>query len=119
MKNEKITSADMNDEDIKRLGPLYAEIMQMFARKEMTLEVAREIEKVAIDRFHKLGYVARVHTAERLMNLGPVTIEILGHVAGSEFEKYGLDHERKQHDILRGIERNEDKDVRRIIKAIE
>lgn len=119
MAHEKITSADMNEHDLKKIGPLWAEMMEKFGRKPMTHDVAREMEKVAVERFHQMGYEVRVHTAERMMGIGPVTLEVLGHVAGSEFDKYGLDHERKRHDILRGIDRNEDKDVRRIIKAIE
>jgi hypothetical protein len=109
----------MYDEDIKRIGVIWREIQQQFMRKPNDHFHVGEMAKRAQDECFKIGYVIRVHTAECLLGVGPATIEVIGRVPGHEFNVHGLDHERRGHEIRRAVERNEDKDIRRQIKAIE
>lgn len=114
-----ITSADMYDEDIARIGVMWREIMSRYAKKPNDHFHVGEMAKRAQDEAFKIGYVVRVHTSECLLGVGPATIEIVGRVPGHEFNKHGMDHERKRHEVNRAVERNEDKRVRQAIKAIE
>lgn len=114
-----LTSADMYDEDVKRIAVMWRSLMAQYARKPNDHFHVSEMAKRAQDEAFKIGYVVRVHTSECLLGIGPATIEVLRRVPGHDFNKYGMDHEKQRHNVLRAVERNEDKDIRRVIKTIE
>ncbi len=116
---EGLTSADMYDEDIKKLGVMWNRLMQEFARKRNDHFAVSELVKRATDEAFNIGYVVRVHTTECLLGIGPATIEVVGRVEGHEVNKHGLDHDKKQYEIRKAVDRNEDAAIRRAIKAIE
>lgn len=114
-----IDSAEMYDEDIKKIAVMWQELGQKFGRKPNTRAVLEELEKEAIDKAQRMGYVVRVHISEKLLGIGPVTIEVMGRVAGHEYNEYGLDHEKKGWEIGRAKTDKTDDQVRSIIKGIE
>jgi len=114
-----ITSADMHDEDVKRIATMWRELMRRYSKKPNDHLHVGEMAKRAQDEAYKIGYVVRVHTTECLLGIGPATIEVVGRVPGHEYNKHGFDHERQYHEVRRAVDRNEDKDVRRVIRAIE
>lgn len=116
---QSLTSAEMYDPDIQRIAAMWREIMMLYSRKPNDHFHVGEMAKRAQDEAFKIGYSIRVHTAECLLGIGPATIEVIGRVPGHEFNTHGLDHERKSHEIRRAVDRNEDKDIRRQISAIE
>jgi hypothetical protein len=119
MNEQGLTSADMYDEDVKQIAVMWRELMAQYSRKPNDHYHVGEMAKRAQDSAFKIGYVVRVHTSECLLGIGPATIEIVGRVPGHEFKKHGMDHEKQRHNVLRAVERNEDKSLRKIIKAIE
>ena len=61
----------------------------------------------------------RIHTTECLLGTGAAELEVLDRVPGHEFHEHGFDHERKGWEVNRAIERNEDQQIREMIRAIE
>ena len=114
-----LTSADMYDEDVKRIAVMWNELMQRYSTKPNDHLHVGELAKRATDMAFEMGYTIRVHTTECLLGIGPLTVEFVGRVPGHDFNKHGYDHERHHHDVNRAVTRNEDKDIRRVIKAIE
>lgn len=102
-----IDVADLLDADQARLDAKLRSFGRRFARRPNTKEWLDEFEKTVVDELYEIGFVAKVNMLEALLAVGPPLIELTGFVPGHEFNKYGLDHERKRAEVRLAKDRGE------------
>lgn len=114
-----MTTADMYDEDVEAIFAMAIRIQSYYATKPNDKFHVNEMEKRIVDEAFKLGYVVRVHTARCLLGLESPTLEVVDRVAGHEFHKHGMDHERKGWEIAKSITTGGEVEMRRKLHVIE
>ena len=117
--DDGITTADMYDEDAVAIFALGQRIQAEFATKPNDKFHVNEMEKRIVDEAFKIGYVVRVHTARTLLMAEPPILEVIDRVEGHEFHKHGMDHERKQFEVVKSVERGDEVQMRKILNTIE
>lgn len=97
--------ASLNDEDLVKIGQVSHQIQAKYGRRQWSsrgslLRLMDEIEKEAVDRFLKIGFVVQVDTSPMLAGYPP-TISIA--------ERFGsiFDPEKKSWEVKKANTRNE------------
>lgn len=116
--------SDLQDDDIRVIGSIVGELNRKWSRKSNNQRNLMEMCKEAEEAAFKKNILIKMHLTDLLVG-GVPTLEVIGKISPSE-EKYGFDHEKKRHDVLKSKERNEDflgqketPDSRRQKKAID
>jgi hypothetical protein len=101
----KQNSSDFYDADVKKIGEIMAPIVRKYShKKEVNEKNIQEFEKEVVERMAEAGYVVRVFFDKN----GLLTVEPVMRVSGSPEDKYGFDHEKKQHEVVNAVLRGED-----------
>lgn len=108
---------DLTDAEIKRAMEIIVAVKRKYSERwaHMSFDtfekVADQLEIMADevrDRMaNELDVLATVDGTP-VLNGEPPVIEIIGKLPGSDMDKYGMDHERKEHEVKLAAERNED-----------
>lgn len=112
---------DLTDEEIQKSWVIIQETVAKHQPRwvEMIMrDVTLTTERLAgeLDKFRdeivsrlgeEVGLAANVDGMPCLEGKPPI-VEIVGHLAGTEMDKYGLDHERKGWEVTRATQRDED-----------
>lgn len=108
---------DMTDAEIKKAFEIIASLKEKYQGRWRTMyfdsmeKVANELEtfgdEVKTRLAEGVNVLATVDGSPVLAGEPPV-IEIIGRIAGDSFEKHGMDHEKKQWEVQRASERDED-----------
>lgn len=99
--------ADLYDHEIATVDKIGRMLAHQFSRRPATVENLEELVKAAHGAFLAEGFIVEVDTAKCLILNEPPEVMIIGKVPGHDDHKYGMDHERKRHEVLRSKQTGE------------
>ncbi len=94
--------ADLYDEDIKKVGELWNDVLQRFAHRSNSQANLAEMAKYAEHKFLEKGFVVAVDVSPALLDEPPI-ITVRGKIEG--FEEF--DHERKGWEVNKANDKGE------------
>jgi len=100
-------ASELQDTEVEQLIKIHVALQQKWAFRANTVENLEAMRDEYLTRFAEAGIVATVDASPCLYGEPPV-VEILGKVSGDPIHTDGFDHERKQWEVRRAVERNED-----------
>lgn len=97
---------DLYDEDIKKVGPIYAELMRKYDTlgRRPTPDQSNEMRKWVEEELYKIGIMGTL-TYDILT--GGFNLDLKGRIAGAPEYEHGVDHERKTFEIKDANEKGE------------
>lgn len=98
---------ELTDEEAVAAVKIVAEIQAKYAHRPNTKENLEELRDEALTRLMALNIVAELDPSPCFHGEPPI-LEIRGKVAGDPIHTQGFDHEKKQWEVRRAAERNED-----------
>lgn len=98
--------SDLQDHEIKEIGEIVSGLTRKWSSKPSSQRNLEEMCKEAEAAAYKRGILIKMHLTDLLVG-GRVVLEVIGKIDTHE-EKFGFDHERKRHDVLKSKVRNED-----------
>lgn len=100
-------SDELTDSEAQGAVKVIAQIQQKYAPMANTKENLEALRDEALTRLMDLGIVAELDPAPCFYGEPPI-LEIRGKVSTDPIHKHGFDHEQKQYEVLKAMERNED-----------
>lgn len=95
---------DLTDEEIKKAFAIVWTLGKKYAPKAFTVENLSAFEDEAKYKLAtEVGILATVNPYDN-----PVSIEFLGRVRSDPSHKFGFDHEKKEWEVKKSVERKED-----------
>ena len=97
---------DLYDEDVKKVGPIYRELMQKYdaAGRRPDPKKVHEWRKWVEDELYKIGI--RGTLSYNILE-GGFSLDLMGRVEGAPEYEHGFDHEKKQFEVLDANEKGE------------
>jgi hypothetical protein len=103
-----LNAIDLTDEEVAKSVSIVYELQQKYATRAFTEANLDALRDEVLTRLAEVGVLATFDPAPCLHGEPPV-VEFLGKVSGDKtFHTEGLDHERKQWEVLKAKERGED-----------
>jgi hypothetical protein len=101
-------AADLTDSEITETFKIVALVREKYARTANTPENLDKLRDEVLTRLMEIGVLATLDPAPCLYGEPPI-IEILGKVSDDKvFHTEGFDHEKKQYEVRKATDRNED-----------
>ncbi len=100
-------ASDLTDEEIKNAIRIVNDIRLKWAGKQNTSTNLENMRDEILTRLAEINVLATFDPTPVFYE-EPPTVEIIGKIAPDPIHKYGFDHERKRHEVLGAVERNED-----------
>jgi hypothetical protein len=100
-------ATELSDEEVKKVGDIWVDLIVKYGTLTNTVENLEALRDEALNTFASQNILVTFDPAPCFYG-EPPAIEIIGHVEGHDIHKYGFDHERKQWEVLRAMERGED-----------
>jgi len=94
--------SDLYDEDIKRIGELYSEMLDKFAHKTNNPQNISEMCKWGEDKFRSAGYNVGFDLQGILLGMAPTLV-----IRGKISHDTDFDHDKKRFEVLRANDRGE------------
>lgn len=100
-------AGDLTDTEISRLFTVVEEVRMRHAGKTNTAENLDALRDETLTRLMEIGILATLDVAPCFYG-EPPTLEIVGKITGDGIHKHGFDHEQKQWEVRKSVERGED-----------
>jgi hypothetical protein len=97
---------------------LLPEVNTRYSHRPNSDETMDEIEDFVTTKCYEKGFLVRVKTAECLLGIGPLDIEITGVTQDHEMNRHGVDRERHRWNVLRSNERGEEDNMKRWLREL-
>lgn len=94
--------ADLHDEDIKKIGEIYGEMMRKFGQRPNNQYWLNEMVSWAEDAYYKAGFKVAFDLQNCFFGEPPI-MSVLGKVTPD----YDFDHDQKRWEVLKANERGE------------
>lgn len=98
---------DLTDTEVGEAVKIINSARLRFATKKNTPENLDELRDIILTRLMEKNILATFDPAPCFRGEPPV-IEIIGKITGDPQHKYGMDHEKKRHQVIAAKERGED-----------
>lgn len=98
---------DMLDKEAEAIFKVVYAAQMKYQYRPNTVEVLEELRDELLTKLMEIGILATVDPAPCFYGEPPI-VEIIGKVADDAIHKHGFDHEQKQWEVRKAIERNED-----------
>lgn len=102
-----LLATELTDGEVKMVGKIWTDLVLKYGLRRNTIDNLEELRDEAYTTFAEHDILVTLDPAPCFYG-EPPAIEIIGHVSGHEIRKHGFDHERKQWEVLKSIERGED-----------
>jgi hypothetical protein len=98
-------ATDLTDEEVGRVGAIVKQVQRKYAGRANTVKNLEELRDEILTRLAEINILATLDPSPVFYG-EPPTLEIIGHVAAPN--EGSFDHEKKQHEVLKANELNED-----------
>lgn len=99
-------TTDLTDDEIKRVFKVVEIVRQRYAGKHNSPENLEALRDEALTRLADINILATMDVAPCFYG-DPPELEIIGKLNVDPIHKYGFDHEKKQAQVRKSVERNE------------
>lgn len=98
-------ATDLTDEEVKKIGFVANGIIRRYAMRRNTVENLEEMRDELLTKLAEINILATVDPTPVFYGEPPL-LDILGHVSQTHGGMF--DHEKKQHEVQKAVELNED-----------
>lgn len=100
-------ASELQDTEVQQLANIVAAISRRYSTRSATVKNLEALRDEILTRTANVGLLVTVDVAP-VLNGEPPVIEVIGHIEGHDKNKYGMDHERKEYEVKKSVERGED-----------